>query len=109
MITLIGVLLRPDWAPLSARRAPLLRAGQTPFQPLPARLPDEPAGHERATPMTPVGSRNVGASHRAPEPSLAGHRSCTKSLSSRDERGQWFPRDVKLLQADRISGADSGK
>ena len=33
--------------------------------------------------MTPVGSRNVGASRRAPGPSLAGHRSCRKSLSSR--------------------------
>jgi len=33
--------------------------------------------------MPPVGSRNVGASRRAPGPSLAGHRSCAKSLSSR--------------------------
>jgi len=33
--------------------------------------------------MTPVGSRNVGASRRAPGPSLARRRSCAKSLSSR--------------------------
>ena len=31
----------------------------------------------------PVGSRDVRASRRTPGPSLAGHRSCTKSLSSR--------------------------
>jgi hypothetical protein len=53
-----------------------------PFPATPRAAPSEPAGHERATPMTPVGSRNVGASRRAPGPSLAGHRSCTKSLSS---------------------------
>lgn len=33
--------------------------------------------------MTPVGSRRYRASRRAPGPSLAGHRSCLKSLSSR--------------------------
>jgi hypothetical protein len=35
--------------------------------------------------MTPLGSRNVGASRRAPRPSLARRRSCAKSLSSREE------------------------
>ena len=54
-----------------------------PFPATPRAVPGETAGHERATPMTPVGSRNVGASRRAPGSSLAGHRSWSKSLSSR--------------------------
>src|SRR6266487_2611177 len=54
-----------------------------PFRASPRAVPGETAGHERATPMTTVGSRNKRASRQAPGPSLAGHRSCAKYLSSR--------------------------
>ena len=68
---------------LPARRALLLRAGQTPFEPPPHGARRE-AGHERATPKTTASSRNVGASRQAPGPSLAGLDPAPKSLSSRD-------------------------
>jgi hypothetical protein len=67
-----------------ARRALLLRAGQTPFEP-PLRGAGREAGQMSATPMTTAGSRNVGASRRTPGPSLAGPDPAPKSLSSRDD------------------------
>jgi hypothetical protein len=45
----------------------------------PCGHPGQAAGHGRATPTTPAGSRKLAASRRTPGPSLARHRSCEKS------------------------------
>jgi hypothetical protein len=54
-----------------------------PLSSLPSHGARRAAGHERATPMTTAGSRNMGASRRTPRPSLAGPDPAPKSLSSR--------------------------
>jgi glycine/D-amino acid oxidase-like deaminating enzyme len=64
------------------RRAPLLRAGQTPFSHS-SRGARQDACHERATPMTTAGSRCERATHRAPGPESGRTRSCRPVLSSR--------------------------
>ena len=54
-----------------------------PLSSLPSHGARREAGHERATPETTTGSRDVGASRQAPGPSLAGPDPASKSLSSR--------------------------
>jgi hypothetical protein len=79
---------------MSGKEGTATSSWANPFRASPRTVPGETAGQMRATPMTLAGSRNERASHRAPGPSLARHRSWTKSLSSR-ERRSWF---------DRLSG-----
>ena len=59
---------------LPARRAALLRAGQTPLEPLRATVPGEAHANVRATPSNEGGQPNERASRRSPQPSLARHR-----------------------------------
>ena len=57
----------------------------------------------RATPSGPGGQPQLRASHRAPGPSLARHRSCVKSPSSRRSRGH---ADVRTSLGGRARGLE---